>query len=255
MSPSPLRGRGRYDAGTGAPHMTITTTTAHRISLAAGLLLVVVVIYSALQPAMAVCGALDPTYQPIIAFELARSVADLHAIFGPAPGACREALRANFTVLNSGDNFLFIPLYGVFLVFFFLAARGRSPRLARMGAIFILVACAGDYIENACLLRIAANPDVQSAPLSLLPWATGVKWTLLGIAGAIGGLLLSRRGGWRWIVAGLCFAGAALVILAMIDPHRFGRFAANGVTISWIVFLIADAKAAWRAPARDVGIV
>lgn len=226
--------------------MTITTTTATRVSLAAALLLLAVVIFSALQPAMGVCGNLDPTYQPIIAFELARSTADLHTIFGDAPGACREALTARFAFLNSGDNFLFIPLYGVFLVFFFLGAR--PAKLARVGVILILSACFADYIENACLSRIAANPDVHSTALSLLPWATGVKWMGLALAGAIGGLILSQRGGWRWIVTGLCFAGLALVTLAIIDPHTFGRFASNGVTISWLVFLIADLIFAIRRP-------
>ena len=230
--------------------MIITTTTATRISLAAALLLLAVVIYSALQPAMGVCGGLDPTYQPIIAFELARSVADLHAIFGAAPGTCREALTAQFAFLNTGDNLLFIPLYGVFLVFFFLGMR--HTKLARAGAILVIAACLADYIENACLFRIAINPDVQSPALSLLPWATGVKWMGLAIAGAIGGIILSRRGGWRWIVAGLCFAGAVLVTLAIIDPHNFGRFASNGVTISWVVFLIADASAVLRPQAARI---
>lgn len=226
--------------------MIITTTTATRISLAAALFLLAVVIYSALQPAMGVCGGLDPTYQPIIAFELARSVADLHAIFGAAPGTCREALTAQFAFLNTGDNLLFIPLYGVFLVFFFLGIR--HTRLARAGAILVIAACLADYIENACLFRIAINPDVQSPALSLLPWATGVKWMGLAIAGAIGGIILSRRGGWRWIVAGLCFAGAVLVTLAIIAPHNFGRFASNGVTISWVVFLVTDLIFVIRAP-------
>ncbi len=229
--------------------MTVTNKTAIRISLASALLLLAVVIFSALQPGMGVCGNLDPTYQPIIAFELARSVADLHAIFGAAPGSCREALTAKFAFLNSGDNFLFIPLYGVFLVFFFLGL-GKS-KLARIGVALVLIACGADYIENACLFRIAANPDVHSPALSWLPWATGVKWMGLALAGAIGGFILSGRGGWRWIVGGLCFAGAVLVTLAMIDPHMFGRFASNGVTISWIVFLIADAAAVLRPqPAR-----
>jgi len=226
--------------------MIITTTTATRISLAAALLLLAVVIYSALQPAMGVCGGLDPTYQPIIAFELARSVADLHAIFGAAPGTCREALTAQFAFLNTGDNLLFIPLYGVFLVFFFLGMR--HTKLARAGALLVIAACLADYIENACLFRIAINPDVQSPALSLLPWATGVKWMGLAIAGAIGGIILSRRGGWRWIVAGLCFAGAVLVTLAIIAPHNFGRFASNGVTISWVVFLVTDLIFVIRAP-------
>ena len=221
--------------------MTIQPATASRVSFAAATLLLVVVAYSALRPAMTICGNLDPSYQPIIAFELARSVADLHAIFGGAPGACRTALVARFAFLNNGDNFPFIPLYGVFLVFFFLSMRKRAPGLARASVILIIIACLGDYTVNACLFAVAANPDARSTALSLLPWATGVKWTFLAIAGALGGFILSRPGGWRWLIGAPCLGGLVVVTLAMFDPHRFGRFASNSVTIGWIIFLIADA--------------
>lgn len=232
----------------------IATKAAYRISLAAALLLLAVVIYSALQPPMIVCGDLDPSYQPIIAFELARSVADLHAIFGDTTGVCRATLAEQFAFLNAGDNFLFIPLYGLFLFFFFLAVRPRDARLARIGAALTLAACLADYVENGCLSRIAANPDIHGGALSLLPWATGVKWMGLAIAGAAGGFILSRGGGgWRWMVRGLCIAGAVVVTAAIVDPHAFGRLASNGVTISWVVFLMADAVAVLRPSTRTTG--
>lgn len=221
--------------------MTVNPVTATRISLVAALLLLAIVVYNLFQPAMTICGDLDPDYQPIIAFELARSMPDLHAIFGDAPGACREALTARFAFINMADDFLFIPLYGIFLFFFFLAIRNRDEKLARIGAIVVLAACLADYVENTCLFGIAGNPDVHGTALSLLPWATGVKWMGLAIAGAVGGYILSRAGGLSWLIALLCFAGLLVVIAAMADPHRFGHLASNGVTISWVIFLIADA--------------
>ena len=109
--------------------MTVNPVTATRISLVAALLLLAIVVYNLFQPAMTICGDLDPGYQPIIAFELARSVPDLHAIFGDAPGACREALIARFAFINMADDFLFIPLYGIFLFFFFLAVLNELAAL------------------------------------------------------------------------------------------------------------------------------
>jgi len=229
--------------------MTVTAKFATRISLIAALLLIAIVAYNLFQPPMTICGNLDPAYQPIIAFELARSVPDLHAIFGDAPGACRQAVTARFAFINTADNYLFIPLYGIFLFFFFRAIRARDEKLARLGAVLILAACLADYVENTCLFAIAANPDVHGGALSLLPWATGVKWMGLAIAGALGGIILSRAGGVRWLIAALCLAGFAAVTLAMIDPHTYGRYASGGVTISWVIFLIADAIFLFRRPA------
>jgi hypothetical protein len=220
--------------------MTVTTRLATRISLIAALLLLAMVAYNLTQPAMTICGDLDPNYQPIIAFELARSVPDLHAIFGDTPSACREVLTARFAFINTADNYLFIPLYGIFLFFFFLGIRHRDEKRARTGAILVLAACLADYVENTCLFHIAGNPDIHGTALSLLPWATGVKWLGLAVAGAIGGFILAQKGGWRWIVAGLSLAGLAIVIAALADPHSFGHLASNGITISWVIFLIAD---------------
>ena len=224
----------------------VSTPTAYRISLGAALLLLAVVIYSALQPDVTVCGALDKNYQPIIAFELARSVADLQTISGAAPSECRAALAARMDFLNWGDNILFVPLYGAFLVFFFFSVRKSSPQLAHAAIGITLIACAADYLENTCLLHLSSNPDTQSFWLLLLPWATGVKWILLGVVGALGGLILTKDGGLRRLIALLCIAGLVIVLLAIINPHTYGRYASNGVTISWIVFLIADVIAVAR---------
>lgn len=232
--------------------MTVTAKLATRISLVAALLLLALVAYNLTQPAVTTCGGLDPAYQPIIALELARSVPDLHTIFGDAPSACREAVTARFAFINTADNYLFIPLYGIFLFFFFLGIRDRDQNLARVGAIIVLAACLADYVENTCLFAIAADPDVHGGSLSLLPWATGVKWMGLAVAGAIGGYILSREGGWRWLIAALCFLGLADVTLAMVDPHAYGRYASNGVTVSWIIFLIADAVFLCRPQAARI---
>ena len=55
------------------------------------------------------------------------------------------------------------------------------------------------------------------------------------------------------MVRGLCIAGAVVVTMAVVARHAFGRLASNGVAISWVVFLIADAAAALRPSIRTVG--
>ena len=73
----------------------MNSRTAHRISLAAGIAVLLLAFSGVLAPPPKPCGALPANYAPIIAFEMARSVADLQAIFGVEPGECRDAMRAN----------------------------------------------------------------------------------------------------------------------------------------------------------------
>ena len=72
----------------------MASKTAHRVSLIFALLILGLVAVNLTLPSPPVCGKLAPNYAPIIAFEMARSVSDLHAIFGDAPGACRVAIAA-----------------------------------------------------------------------------------------------------------------------------------------------------------------
>lgn len=214
---------------------------AERLSLIAALLLVAAVVFSATQPPLALCGGLDPRYPPILAFEFARSVADLHALFGPAPGACRSAVAAKLDLINWLDAALFIPIYGTFLAAGVLSLRARHPRFARLAVALTLVACGADYVENACLLQLSAAPDVPGAWLALLPWATGVKWLLLGAVGVLASRVVSQR---RWLTV-LCVLGLGIVVLALWVPSTFGRFASVGVSVSWVMLLVVLVRAWW----------
>ncbi len=224
----------------------MATRTLDRIGLVAALLLVAAVVFSATQPPLATCGGLESRYPPILAFEFVRSIADLHAIFGATPSACRTALVAKFDFTNWADTALFIPIYGAFLVFSLLGLRARHPTLARAAVVCAIVACAADYVENACLLQLSADPDHPTAWLALLPWATGVKWLLLAVAGVLGGWLVSARRNVRTLLGALCLGGLVVVALGQVAPHAFGRFASAGVGVSWLILLVADLMR-WRS--------
>ena len=227
----------------------MTPRLAQRLSLVAAALLVAAVVFSTTQPRLAMCGGLDPRYPPILAFEFARSVADLHALFGPAPGACRDSVVAKLDLINWLDAALFIPIYGAFLAFSVLGLSQRRPALAKLTVTLTLAACGADYLENACLLQLSAAPDVASGWLSLLPWATAVKWLLLGVVGVLASRVVSER---RWLTA-LCGVGLAVVVLALALPATFGRFASLGVSLSWLMLLVADVRAWWLRRQVAVG--
>ena len=145
--------------------------------------------------------------------------------------------------INTGDSLLFIPVYGAFLIFSKLAFLPNHPRLARWAILTTLIACSADYFENICLFQLASQLDAPSLWLFLLPWATGVKWLLLALAGVAGAALLTRKPAWQRLTTGLALAGLLIVAAALAIPHDFGRLASLGVGINWLLFLIADVAA------------
>jgi hypothetical protein len=208
--------------------------------------MVAISVFSATTKSPPVCGNLADGYAPIIAFEMARSVNDLHAIFGAADSDCRAAITAQLDTINWFDVFIYIPTYGAFLIFFLLGMRNRDSRLASPAIRVALVACAADYAENICLFQLSANPDSASKWLSLLAWATEIKWVGLGVVGALAGYLLASRGGaWRLTmipcVLGLLAALATIPMAATVGPSLSLAFASG-----WIVLLAIDVRESFR---------
>lgn len=228
---------------------------AFRISLAAGLLVLAVTLLSATQEPARPCGNLPQNYAPIIAFELARSAADLDAIFGTEP--CRAAMVARMDAINLIDVLVYIPAYGLFMAFFFLGMRGRQAGLGTLGFRIAIVAALGDFAENACLMSLTPQVDPASPWFALLPWATGIKWLGLGVAAAIAAAIYLKSSGARALnsVATLICAVAFLSTVAAIAvPAKFGPTVGLGVGLSWLIYLITAAAAAFRpiAPAAEL---
>lgn len=183
------------------------------------------------------CGGLPERYPPIIAFELARTGADLHAIFGD-PGPCRDGIVAALDRVNHLDLALFIPAYGAFLVAWFLGLGDGRTRLVRAGVALAVLAMVGDVLENACLLGLTPDLDPTSSWLALLPFATAIKWLALGAVGLVAALVLVTRAWPRQLAAAVCTLAAIDTAMAMADPSAFGPTVALGVGASWLVMLV-----------------
>ncbi len=204
----------------------MSSTTAHRISLFFGLVVLALAVAGGIQPSPPVCGPLKPNYAPIIAFELARSVTDLQAIFGTTPGACRGAIAAHMDTINLIDSLAFIPAYGLFLIFFFLGRTSKSRALAYAGVSIAVLACLADYAENFALFNLSPNPD-SPVWIPLLIGATETKWVALGVAGLAAIPLLWNGGlGWVALVTGVVGLAAALMTIPaspLIGPYSLVR--------------------------------
>ncbi len=226
----------------------VHSRAAFRITLAAGLLVLAVTLLSVTNEPVRPCGNLPQNYAPIIAFELARSAADLEAIFGTT-GPCRAAMIEHLDAVNLVDVLVYIPAYGVFMAFFFLGMRERHAALGTLGLRTSIVAVLGDYAENLCLMSLTPALDPTSIWFALLPWATALKWLALGVAAAIAAVLYFRAAGARAlsIFAGLMCAAAFLgTAAAMALPAMFGPLVGLGIGLSWLVYLFTAAVAAWR---------
>lgn len=220
--------------------------TAARRSLAAALIVIGLAVLSpALAPAP--CGGLRAGYPPIVAFELARSQADLDALFGARPSTCRTVLVAAMDRANWVDTFVFAPAYGVFLALFFASKRGRGEGAARLGIGIAITAVAFDWLENACLLTLTGALDATSSAAQLLPWMTGVKWCALGVAALPEAWLFGRSEGAARLASVLALAAPVGVVLAMIAPDRFGPTLALAVTCAWVPCLVSVAARARKA--------
>jgi len=223
----------------------ISPKSAYRLSLLGAVLVLAFAVFSLTQKPAPVCGGLPPNYQPIIAFELVRSVSDLHRIFGESAGPCRTAIAQQMDSINRGDSAFFIPAYGTFLIFFFLGLRSRNARLATIAMWITFVACIADYVENTCLFNLSPNPDVASDWLSMLMWATETKWVGLGIVGAIGGYVLWNGNAGRWldrIAPVACGIGAVAALITIPSPELAGPYLSPAIGLGWIVFLLVDLR-------------
>jgi hypothetical protein len=220
----------------------ISTTLAYRISLGGAVVVLLLVASSLFRAAPMACGGLPASYAPVIAEELARTPADLAAIFGFGPSACRTAIAGQLNLVTLIDCLAFVPAYGAFLLFFFLAMVPRDEHAAFIGFVLSAAAVIGDYLENACLFQVTAMPDNPGLWLSVLPWATGVKWLALGLAGAVGGMILMKLGRVNYPAVAACALGLVGTVIGIANPALFGPYISDAVTLSWIVFLIVDIR-------------
>lgn len=225
--------------------------TAWRICLGAGLVILLLTFVSGQQSLAKPCGGLAENYAPIIAFELARSAADLQAIFGSPGDPCRDDMIARMDSINWIDVLVFIPVYGTFLVSFFLGMRARNVALANIGVKLAVAAIATDYLENLCLMLLTPQLDATSVWMALLPWATGAKWLALGAAAAVAGAIFITLQPRRSLTAAapaalICWIALLVTIAALLAPPRFGPFLSPAIGASWVVFLITAFTQALR---------
>jgi hypothetical protein len=188
--------------------------------------------------------------QPMLAFELAESPADLARIIGPDPPTAKAtAVRKAMDHANYID-FAYMALYAAFIAFSCanLGLAQKRPWLFVAVALGPIAACF-DVAENLALLALTRS-DADVAPLlAALHVRTYGKWELLALTSAMfaAGFIGNRR---RWItVVALLVSLTAIVsgILAYVDPTKYIGLLSTGIGAVWLWQLVYSAMAVVRS--------
>jgi hypothetical protein len=186
----------------------------------------------------AICGEPLPAgVSSLLAFQLARTPADIEQIFGAAGSPCRAGMVAAMDSVNTVDLVGFIATYGAFLVCFFLALR-RSGAAARIGLLAAVAAVGFDVLETSTQLHITGQLPGSAASLTLLAMGSRGKWLALAIVCACAGLALLGRGTLLGrIVGAACIAGAVMVVVGLaVVPAR--AVLATGNALAWLAMFV-----------------
>jgi hypothetical protein len=223
------------------------TATAWRLCVLAGLVAFVVSWGFGQIAGLAPCGPTPGGLGSIIGFELARTPAEIAAMFGAEP--CRSRLAAAQIDGLWLDALAFIPAYTAFLV---LAAAAACRGWLRKAVVaMLLVAAIGDEIEGLVMAGIMRALPGTVAQLGQLYWAVHIKFALLALATALIGLAVLRGGS---LLAALL--GVVVWVGGMAAIYGFGHLPApimmTAFSYAWFA-LLATAIAASFAPGLFAG--
>ncbi|WP_447761000.1 hypothetical protein [Sphingopyxis panaciterrae] len=186
---------------------------------------------------------------PVIAFEFARSQADLLGIFGADSDPLQVSRLAAMRTGNEQD-YLYMLLYAGFLASGCIALwrELRSRHLLAAAALPVLAALS-DAWENWLLLDIQAAFTIgeYSPAMASLPWPVAAKFLLLALTNVAIGHAMTQMGRW-WQLAGTLVIVASLpVVMALVAPADFGWTLIASIGGGWIVLLGMAAIGSWRA--------
>jgi hypothetical protein len=184
-------------------------------------------------PDMVACGP-DGGLGPIMAFEFARTPADVAALFGSEP--CTAALVAAQKTGLLLDALGFIPFYTAFLMLAVVAIDAQRW-IKRALIAMLLVAALGDQIEGALMFAILRNLPGTPALLDTLWWPVHVKFALLAL-GTIGIAEILVHGRWLpRLFAGFIALGGFLALTGLLSMPS--SWMMSGFLLAWVSLLIA----------------
>lgn len=217
----------------------MTSRTAWRLCVLAGVIAFLCSWRFGRIPGLVACGPVPGGLGPIIGFELARTPAEVAALFGTEP--CRSTLIAAQTTGLRLDALGFIPSYTAFLILAAIAASRGRLRVAIVA--MLLIAGLSDEVEGLVMGGIMKTLPGTPALLDQLYWAVRIKFGLLALGTTLIGLAIVRLGGLIPLLA-----GAVVWIGGMVAIYGFGELPGpvmmRALTIAWFALLATAISAA-----------
>ena len=207
--------------------------------------------FTAVVPSQTCTGRQAPGTSAFLAYQLARTTADIEAVFGPQDDPCRAAMVARLNLINKVDLIGFIAIYSGFFGSFFLALkRSGNEGIARIGFVAVVFTLLCDVLETSIQLYITSSlPGTVTSLVFLTIGDTG-KFLGLGIVGVCVGAAMLARGGLLGRLTGTAsFVGALMIVVGFnYFPAQPGIFA--GETLLWLAtWLYAVVASVRGAPA------
>jgi hypothetical protein len=206
---------------------------------------------AAVVPAQTCTGRQPKGTSPSLAFQLARTGADLEVVFGAEGNPCRADMIAALDLANKVDLIAFIAAYSGFFACFFLALmRSGFAGLARVGLVAVVFTLCSDVLETSVQLYITSSLPGSALALVLLTIGSTGKFLGLAVVGVCAGAGMLARGGMLGRLAGAaCLAGALMAVVGLNYSPAQRALPAGSALIWIVVFLYAAQAAVRRTPA------
>lgn len=172
----------------------------------------------------------------VIALELARSAADVSALFGSEP--CTGRLIAAQRQALWLDMLGFIPAYLLFLLSAVVALRRASLGLALLVFNLVMIAGALDFVEGLILFKLLGALPGDERAFTGLFWTVRPKFALLALGEVLLALMLWRGALVAKLAAGVIAAGGVVALVYLFrDPHDPAMM--RGHMVAWGALLVA----------------
>lgn len=182
----------------------------------------------------------------VVDFELARTLDQLLAVFGPPADACRAPIVTAMDAVNHLDVKAYIPTYTAFAICAAVFMGGRFKRPLVLGAIGVaLVALAGDYLETITLLQITQAVDGSADLLFRSSLGAWIKFGGLALHAFLLSRICMAGDSRRPILAMLLLLPMAGTAFAAIDNSR-AYLMTGALALSWTPVMLLALRDAVR---------
>ena len=208
--------------------------------------------FAAIIPSQTCSGQQPRGGSAFLAYQLARTTADIEAVFGQQDDPCRAAMVAALDLANKVDLIVFIAVYSGFFASFFLALkRLGSVGIARIGFVAVVFTLLCDVLETSVQLYITSSLPGSAMSLVLLTIGNTGKFLGLSVVGICAGAAMLARGGLLGRLAGaVCVAGSLMVVVGLNYSLADPALSRGNALIALMIFIYAALAAVQRTPGR-----